>query len=129
MKTTGTVAANIDEYISAFSPQVQAILKEIRKTVRAALPEATEGISYRMPMFRLAGVVLYFAAFKNHIGVFPPVSGDVELERKLAPYAGEKGNLRFPLSQPMRYDLIEEIVGLRKKQFRAKLPKSGRKRP
>ena len=67
-----------------------------------------------MPAFRLGGILLYFAAFKHHIGVYPPVSG-------------EKGNLRFPLGQPMRYDLIERIVKLRESQLRAKAARGGKK--
>jgi len=63
---------------------------------------------------------VYFAAFKRHIGLFPPVAGDARLARAIAPYAGEKGNLRFPLDQPIPYRLIERIVKLRVRQDRAK---------
>jgi uncharacterized protein YdhG (YjbR/CyaY superfamily) len=118
---------NIDDYIAAFPPEVRATLERIRQTVRAAVPEAEEAISYRMPTFKLGGVLIYFAAFQHHIGVYPPVSGDAELERALSPYAGEKGNLRFPLDQPMRYDLIERIVQLREGQLRAKAARGSRK--
>jgi uncharacterized protein YdhG (YjbR/CyaY superfamily) len=69
-----------------------------------------------MPAFRLNGILLYFAAFKSHIGIYPPVSGDPSLERALSPYAGPKGNLKFPLDQPLPYDLIARIVTLRAKQ-------------
>ena len=104
---------SISEYISAFPPAVKAILERIRKTVRTAVPDAQETISYRMPAFRLDGILLYFAAFKSHIGVYPPVSGDPALERALSPYAGPKGNLKFPLDQPIPYDLIARIATLR----------------
>src|SRR5690242_7870961 len=87
----------IDDYIALFPPEVQAILEKIRLTVRQAAPEAEEIVSYRMPAFRLNGILVYFAAFKNHIGLYPPVRGDAKLEKSIAPYAGEKGNLRFPL--------------------------------
>jgi len=123
-----TAPRNIDDYIATFSPEVGAVLERIRQTIRAAVPEAEEMISYRMPAFRLGGVLIYFAAFKNHIGVYPPVSGDAKLEKAISPYAGEKGNLRFPLNQPMRYDLIERIVKLREKQLRAKAAKGRKKR-
>jgi uncharacterized protein YdhG (YjbR/CyaY superfamily) len=73
-----------------------------------------------MPAFRQGSMLLYFAAFKNHIGVFPPVRGDAKLEKAVAPYAGEKGNLRFPLDRPIPYDLIKRIVRLRLKQVTAK---------
>ena len=112
--------ANIDEYISAFPPKVRAILRKIRKIVRKAAPGAQETISYRIPAFKQNGVLVYFAAFKEHIGLYPPVRGDARLEKALARYAGEKGNLRFPLEEPIPYPLIERIVKLRVRQNRAK---------
>jgi uncharacterized protein YdhG (YjbR/CyaY superfamily) len=111
---------NIDEYIAAFTPEVQTILTEIRSTVRAAAPDAQEKISYQMPSFSLHGVLIYFAAFKKHIGLYPPVRGDAKLEKAVAPYAGEKGNLKFPLDQPIPFGLIETIVKFRVKQNLAK---------
>ena len=102
--------ATIDDYIQASPPRVRPILERIRRTVRSAAPDATEVISYRMPAFKLHGILVYFAAFKNHIGLFPPVRGDPKLVKAAAPYAGEKGNLRFPLDEPIPYDLIKRIV-------------------
>jgi uncharacterized protein YdhG (YjbR/CyaY superfamily) len=99
---------------------VQAILETIRSTIRRAAPEAKETISYNMPAFTQEGILVYFAAFKKHIGLYPPVSGDKKLEEAIAPYAGEKGSLRFPLGQPIPYGLIERIVRLRVKQNMAK---------
>jgi len=107
---------DIDQYIAAFPPEVQAILQQIRLTISAAAPDALEAISYQIPAFKLNGVLVYFAAFKNHIGFYPPVSGDAKLEKAISRYAGEKGNLRFPLDQPIPYGLIERIVKLRVKQ-------------
>jgi uncharacterized protein YdhG (YjbR/CyaY superfamily) len=72
---------------------------------------------------------VHFAAFRNHIGLYPPVSGDARLEKAIAPYAGEKGILRFQLNQPIPYDLIERIVKLRVKQNAAKASAKSRKRP
>jgi len=114
--TDPAVPATIDEYISAFSPKVQAVLRRIRKVIHSAAPDAKEVISYRMPAFKLNGVLVYFAAFKNHIGLYPPIRGDARLLKAVSPYAGEKGNLRFPLDQPIPYALIERIVKLRVKQ-------------
>ena len=128
MATRTTAPTSIDEYIAAFPTEVQAILKKIRTTVAVAAPDAQELISYRMPAFAQQGILVYFAAFKNHIGVYPPVSGDPRLEKALSPYAGPKGNLKFPLSQPIPYDLIRRIVSLRVKQNLAKTPARGRKR-
>ena len=106
----------IDEYIARSSRPVQPILRRIRNTVRRAVPAAEETISYRMPAFRLHGIVLYFAAFKHHIGVFPPVQGDATLMKDLLPYAGAKGNLRFPLDRRIPYGLIFRIARLRARQ-------------
>jgi uncharacterized protein YdhG (YjbR/CyaY superfamily) len=116
---------NIDDYISGFSPDVQAILQKIRLTIHKNAPEAQEIISYKMPAFRLNGILIYFAAFKNHIGIFPPVKGDPRLQKQLSPYAGPKGNLKFPIDQPIPYDLIQKIVKLKMKQ---NLTKSLRKK-
>ena len=120
MATDRTTPKSIDEYISGFSPKVRKILERIRRTIRAAAPGAQETISYAIPAFKQGGTLVYFAAFKNHIGFYPPVSGDASLKKAVSPYAGEKGNLRFPLDQPIPYDLIERIVKLRVKQNRAK---------
>ncbi len=107
---------NIDDYIAAFSPEVQAILEKIRLTIRGAAPGAQETISYGIPAFRLDRILVYFAAFKNHIGLFPPVKGDAWLVKAISSYAGEKGNLQFPLDRPIPYGLIKRIVKLRVKQ-------------
>jgi uncharacterized protein YdhG (YjbR/CyaY superfamily) len=110
----------IDDYIAASATAARPILREIRRVIRAAAPEAEELISYRMPAFRQRGILVYFAAFKSHIGLFPPVRGDEKLAKALAPYAGPKGNLKFPLDAPMPYALIRRIVRLRVKQDSAK---------
>jgi uncharacterized protein YdhG (YjbR/CyaY superfamily) len=120
MASNRTIPKNIDEYIAAFSPEVQAILKKIRSTISHAAPDAQETISYRIPAFTLSGTLVYFAAFNNHIGFYPPVKGDARLEKATSSYAGEKGNLRFPLDQPIPYGLIEKIVKFRVKQNLAK---------
>lgn len=109
-------SGTIDEYIAKSSSAVRPILKEIRRTIRTAAPGAEEIISYRMPAFRQHGILVYFAAFKSHIGLYPPVSGDARLEKAVAPYAGPKGNLKFPLDRPIPYALIRRIVRLRLKQ-------------
>ena len=88
--------------------------------MRQAAPDAQETISYRIPAFRQNGILVYFAAFRHHIGFYPPVQGDAALQQAAAPYAGEKGNLRFPLDQPLPLDLIERITRLRVQQDLAK---------
>lgn len=104
---------SVDAYIAEFPEALQAVLRRIRSTIRNAAPEAEETISYRMPAFRLNGPLVYFAAFKNHVGFYPPVHGDERLMREVAPYANEKGNLRFPLDRPIPYALIGRIVKAR----------------
>jgi uncharacterized protein YdhG (YjbR/CyaY superfamily) len=126
MATNRIAPATVDEYISTFSPDVQAILQKVRKVVRSAAPNAEETISYQMPAFKLNGLV-YFAAFKKHIGLYPPIRGDARLKKAVARYAGQKGNLRFPLDEPIPYDLIARITKLRVKQSLAKAALSGRK--
>jgi uncharacterized protein YdhG (YjbR/CyaY superfamily) len=111
-----SATSDVDRYIAQFSPDVQQILQKIRTIARNAAPSAEEIISYRMPAFRLHGILIYFAAFKHHIGMYPPISGDKAIEKLIAPYAGPKGNLQFPLDQPIPYKLIERIVKLRVKQ-------------
>ena len=110
----------VDEYIAAFPPEVRRILQRVRRVARAAAPEAREVISYRMPALKQNGVLVYFAAFKNHIGLYPPIKGDADIAKAIAPYAGEKGNLRFPFDEPIPYDLIARITALRLKQDLAK---------
>lgn len=118
-------AASIDDYIAAQPSAVQPILQHIRAIAREEAPQALETISYRMPALMQGGALLYFAAFKKHIGVYPPVRGDAALLRSLAPYRGEKGNLSFPLAEAMPYALIRRVVQQRVKEMAAKA--AGRK--
>jgi uncharacterized protein YdhG (YjbR/CyaY superfamily) len=109
--------ANIDDYLTSVSPQSKLILAEIRKLIRGKVPNATETISYQLPAFKLRRTFIYFAAFKKHIGIYPPVKGDKSLTDALQPYANEKGNLKFPLDQPMPYELIGRVVIALAKQY------------
>jgi uncharacterized protein YdhG (YjbR/CyaY superfamily) len=119
---------DIDGYISQFPADVQAILQKVRTTISTAAPEALETISYLMPAFKLHGILVYFAAWEKHIGLYPPISGDNALEKAVARYAGPKGNLQFPLDEPIPYDLIERIVKLRVRQDTAKVAAQRKKR-
>jgi uncharacterized protein YdhG (YjbR/CyaY superfamily) len=125
---TKAAPATIDAYIAASAPEARPLVERIRQTVRAAAPEAKEVISYRIPAFHQHGIIVYFAAFKNHIGLYPPITGDPKLVEAAAPYAGEKGNLRFPLDEPIPYALIERIVSHRVKQNLAKASATSKKR-
>ena len=122
------IAKDIDGYISNFPADVQAILEKVRETIRRAAPEAKETISYMMPAFRQHGILVYFAAWAKHIGMYPPISGNKTLERAIARYAGPKGNLQFPLDEPIPYDLIERLVKLRVKQDSAKAAEKRKKK-
>jgi uncharacterized protein YdhG (YjbR/CyaY superfamily) len=107
---------DIDSYIAQFPVDVQAILQKLRATIRNAAPEADETISYMMPTFKQHGILVHFAAWKGHIGLYPPISGSTALEKAVLRYAGPKGNLQFPLDEAIPYDLIARIVKLRVKQ-------------
>jgi uncharacterized protein YdhG (YjbR/CyaY superfamily) len=112
----------IDAYIGTFPKDIQRLLKNMRRTIRHAAPEAVETISYQMPAFKLHGrPVVYFAAFKNHIGLYPPVPN--AFKREAAPYEGPKGNLKFPLTTPIPLDLVKRIVRYRVKEAAAKAKK------
>jgi uncharacterized protein YdhG (YjbR/CyaY superfamily) len=118
MKRPRRPIKTIDEYIERSAPGAQAILRRVRATIAKAVPEATETISYQIPAFKLRRIVVYFAAFKHHIGLYPPVKGDAALEKALAPYATEKGTLRFPLDRKIPYRLIARVAKFRARQSR-----------
>lgn len=101
---------SIDAYIAAQAPGVQPILQQIRAIVREEAPSAKEAISYRIPAFLQGAALIYFAAFKKHIGIYPPVQGDAALLEALARYRGPKGNLAFPLAETMPYALIRRVA-------------------
>jgi uncharacterized protein YdhG (YjbR/CyaY superfamily) len=110
----------IDEYIKTFPPDVQKTLERLRHTIRKAVPEAEEVISYQMPAFKLKGNLVYFAAFKKHIGFFPTASGVAAFKKELSDYATSPGTVQFPLDKPIPYDLVTKIVLFRKKENLAK---------
>jgi uncharacterized protein YdhG (YjbR/CyaY superfamily) len=120
MITKSKAPKDIDEYIAGFPADVQEILQKIRLTIQKAAPKAGETISYQMPTFTLNGTYLvYFAAFKNHIGFYPTPSGTEKFQKELAVYKGGKGSIRFPLDAPMPYSLITRIVKFRAKESAA----------
>lgn len=109
----------IDAYIAAFAPALRDRLEAVRATVLAAVPQGEERISYRMPAVFQGGVVVYYAAFKHHIGVYPPVDDPV-LRTKLARFAGPKGNLQYPHSEPLPLALIADVARARLASNQAK---------
>ena len=109
-------SSDVDSYFASFPRNVQALLKKVRRTIRAAAPRAEEVISYNIPAYRQNGMLVYFAGFKNHIGLYPPVRGNAALARAVARYAGPKGNLQFPYDEPLPLTLIARIVRYKVKQ-------------
>ena len=114
---------NIDAYIANFPPEVQNILQQVRATIQQAAPLATEAISYQMPTFKLNGNLIHFAAYKNHIGIYPTPSAVEEFKEELSAYKNAKGSVQFPLNQPIPYSLIERIVKFRVAQNSIKIKK------
>lgn len=99
-----------EEYFDSVLPEVRPLLVSIQAKVETLVPDASRCISYSMPAFRAERVFFYFAAFKRHIGIYPPVKEDAALIKELAPYRGVKGNLSFPLNQPLPIDLIGRVA-------------------
>lgn len=120
METESAIPETIDEYIAGFPADIQAILQQVRQTISEAAPGAEEDIRYRMPTFRLNGRnLVHFAAFKNHIGFYPEPTGIEAFKERLARYHSAKGSVQFPLSEPIPYDLIREIVTFRVQEVSA----------
>jgi uncharacterized protein YdhG (YjbR/CyaY superfamily) len=110
----------IDAYIRSFPPEVQSVLEKIRQTIHKAAPQAAETISYRMPAFKLNGVLVYFAAYKKHIGFYPTGSGIENFKTELASFVTSKGTVQFPLDKPVPFDLVAKIVAFRVRENLAK---------
>jgi len=104
---------SVDEYIATFPEEIRKMLEEIRTTIKLAAPEAEEKISYQMPTFFLDGNLIHFAAFKNHIGLYPTPSGIEEFKTELSKYQGAKGSVRLPIDEPIPLKLIHRIVKYR----------------
>jgi uncharacterized protein YdhG (YjbR/CyaY superfamily) len=104
------IPKDIDEYIAGFPAEVQKLLETIRKTISKAAPGAGEAIKYQIPTFTLNGNLISFAAYKNHIGVYPAPRAVPEFKKELAAYKGNKSTLQLPLDQPIPVDLISRIV-------------------
>ncbi len=128
MTTNKTAPKNIDEYIADFPEDVQEILEKIRLTIRNAAPDAEETIKYQMPTFTLKGNLVHFAAYKKHIGLYPAPSGIEKFKDELSAYKGAKGSVRFPLNQPIPYNLIGEIVKFRVQENLERAEAKGKKK-
>jgi uncharacterized protein YdhG (YjbR/CyaY superfamily) len=113
---------NVDDYIKSFPDDVQKTLQQIRKTIKKAAPDAIEGFSYMMPAYKLNGKPLvYFAGYKNHIGLYATPSGHLAFAQELSKYKQGKGSVQFPLNEPVPLDLIKQIVKFRVLETKSKL--------
>lgn len=100
----------VDKYISAQSETIQPLLHQIRQIIRNAAPSASETISYGMPAYRIHGVLVYFAANKNHVGFYPTASPLIEFKEELADYKTSKGAIQFQIKDGIPENLIRKIV-------------------
>lgn len=119
-----TKPTTIDQYIADFPKETQAILKQVRATIQASAPDATETINYAIPTYKLNGKnLVHFAGFKNHVGFYALPTGHANFEKELAGYKQGKGSVQFPIDEPMPLDLISRIVKWRVKEELEKMKK------
>ena len=110
------IPKSIDEYFVSFPTEIQKLLQQVRTTIKKAAPDAEEAIKYAMPAFVYKGNLVFFAAYKNHIGFYPTPSGIIAFKKDLAAYQTSKGAVQFPLDKPMPVGLITKIVKYRVKE-------------
>ena len=121
MEKAKVVPETVDQYIAAFPADVKKRIQQLRKTIKAAAPKADELISYQMPGYKYFGMLVYFAAYKNHIGFYPGAGGILEFYKKLSSFKSAKGSVQFPHDRPIPYDIISKIVKFRVKQNEEKI--------
>lgn len=118
----------VDEFITSYPPEIQAVLKKVRAAIKKAAPKAEETINYGIPTFRLNGRnLVHFSAFKQHIGFYPTPSGIEKFKKELSVFEGAKGSVKFPLEKPIPYALITKIVKFRVQEEAKKA--EGKKKP
>lgn len=118
-KSTKSTPETIDEYLNELPSEVRAVLEKIRHTIRSVVPKAEETISYGMPAFRYHGMLVYFAAFKNHCSLFP-AGAMTKLKNEIEPYKTSKGTLQFTVDKPIPTTLVKKIIKVRKEENEAK---------
>ena len=121
-------ATSVNEYIAKADPHAKKALGDIRKTIKVAAPKAEEVISYQIPAYKYHGVLVFFAAWKNHISLYPAPWGAESLKKEMSAYEGSKGTIKFPLDKSMPLTLIKKMVKYRMKEneMRASLKKSAK---
>lgn len=115
-----------DEYIERLSGVAREKIEELRKIIKSVVPKATEKISYSMPAFDQNGIIVYYAAFKDHVSLFPTSSGISHFVKELEQYKISKGTIQFPIDQPLPRELIERIVKFRLEENLSKPAKKGK---
>lgn len=122
-----TKPASVDAYLQGFTGEVRKALDTVRATIRKAIPDADESISYGIPVYLVNGTyAVYFAGYKNHISLYPVPSGNESFTKKIAIYRKSKGTLRFPLSEPLPLTLIASVAKNGKKEALARSAKRKR---
>ena len=106
----------VDEYFSTLPQHAKAMLQELRKTIKKAAPQAEELISYNMPAFKLRGMLVWYAAYKEHIGFYPRPSAIEAFKKEVSVYKGAKGTIQFPIDKPLPLNLVIKIVKYRLKE-------------
>jgi uncharacterized protein YdhG (YjbR/CyaY superfamily) len=113
IKDSKAIPITVDEYIAAFPKEMQQLLQQVRATIKKAAPAAEEVISYGMPAYKLNGMLVYFAGYKNHIGFYATPTGHASFKKELSVYKQGKGSVQFPTDQPLPLALITKIVKFR----------------
>jgi len=117
----------VEEYFSALPPGIKTKLEEIRKTIAKTAPGAEEVISYNMPAFKLNGMLVWYAAFKEHIGFYPRPSGIEVFKKELSAYKMAKGSVQFPIDEPLPLSLVKKIVKYRVKENQEEAKRKAKK--
>ena len=120
---TKIIYKSVDEYIAIFPKEIIEILENLRKVIKETAPEAQEAISYNMPGYKLNGMLLWFAAAKNHIGLYPTASPIIFFKEALKEYKTSKGAIQFPINKPIPLVLVREIIKLKVDENTSKLKK------
>lgn len=113
---------SVPDYLSSLEPAQARALRRVLALIQKSVPKSTRVISYGIPAFRLDRVFIYCAAFRRHIGIYPPVRGDARLAAALKPYANAKGNLAFPLDEPLPVALIARVAKALARQYQRPTP-------
>lgn len=128
MKTNTDKINDIDKYVTGFPADTQKLLQQLRSTITKAAPDAEEVISYQMPAYKYHGMLVYFAAYENHIGFYPTPSGIEKFEKELSAFKRAKGSVQFPIDKPLPLQLISKIVAFRVKENLERVEVKGKKK-